>query len=247
MTERNIKLTIAYDGTAYHGWQRQAQGITTVQQTIETALPRIVNHPVCLRASGRTDTAVHASGQVANFRTASPIPSERLAPALNSRLPKDIRIRRSQRVPDDFDAILSARSKLYRYRVFNHPDMPAHIANYCYHYWLPCDLAAMQLAARALVGTHDFASFAAAGQKRLSTVRTLLTCSIHQKYHNLYFDLEGTGFLYHMVRNIVGTLLEIGRGFWPPERIGPILAAASRAAAGPMAPPQGLCLQWVKY
>ncbi len=247
MTERKIKLTIAYDGSAYRGWQRQAQGIPTVQQTIEAVLARVVKHPVRLRASGRTDTAVHALGQVANFRTNSPIPSQRLALALNARLPKDIRIRRSQTVPDNFDAIASAHSKLYRYTVFNHTDMPAQLANYAYHFWLPCNLPAMQHAARALVGTHDFASFAAAGQERLSTVRTLLACHIHQKYHNIYFDLEGTGFLYHMVRNIVATLLEIGRGFWPPERIHTILAAADRSVAGPMAPPQGLCLQWVKY
>jgi tRNA pseudouridine38-40 synthase len=247
MTQRNVKLTIAYDGSGYHGWQRQSDGITSVQQTIEETMMRIVNHPVALRAAGRTDTGVHAEGQVANFFTDSPIPTAKLAHAINSRLPQDIRIKLSEDVSDDFDSTLSAKSKLYRYTVFNHSNLPPRADKYCYHYYLKCETAPMQIAAQKLIGEHDFASFASAGNVRQTTARILVRCQVWKKYHWLYFDLEATGFLYHMVRNLVGTLLEIGRGHWQPEDIETILAALDRSAAGPMTPPNGLCLQWVKY
>jgi len=247
MTERNVKLTIAYDGSGYHGWQRQSDGICSVQQTIEETMMRIVNHPVSLRASGRTDTGVHAEGQTANFFTDTPIPTARLAHAINSRLPRDIRIKKSEEAPDDFDAMISVKSKLYRYTIFNHSNLPPRADKYCYHYYRNCETTQMQAAAQKLIGEHDFASFASSGSERQSTVRNLLRCQVWKKFHWLYFDLEATGFLYHMVRNIVGTLLEIGRGHWQPEDIETILAARDRSAAGPMTPPNGLCLQWVKY
>ncbi|MBN1844166.1 MAG: tRNA pseudouridine(38-40) synthase TruA [Sedimentisphaerales bacterium] len=247
MSQRNIKLVIAYDGSGYHGWQRQQADVATVQQTLEEVLVRVVKHPVSLRAAGRTDTGVHAAGQVANFFSDTPIPTERLAPAISARLPRDIRIRSSRRVPDDFDATRSARSKLYRYTVYRGGLLPVCHQRYCYHYYLPCRLAAMQQAADRLRGEHDFASFASAGGPRLTTVRRLLRCQVWQRYDWLYFDLEATGFLYHMVRNIVGTLLEIGRLDRSPEWIETVLAARQRPAAGPMVPPNGLCLQWVKY
>jgi len=245
--QRNVKLTIAYDGSNYHGWQRQADGIATIQQTIEDTLVRVVKHPATIRGSGRTDTGVHAAGQVANFFTDTAIPTERLAPALNSRLPGDIRIRKSRDVGDNFDSMTSTRSKLYRYCVYNHRHLPPQSDKYCYHYYYPCQLEPMQRAAGALIGRHDFASFAAAAGQRQTTIRTLLRCQVFRRYHWLNFDLEATGFLYHMVRNIVGALLEIGRGHWPAERITDILNARDRAAAGPMAPPNGLTLQWVHY
>ena len=244
---RKVKLTIAYDGSDYNGWQRQVDGIPTIQQVMEQAISRLVKHPMSLRASGRTDTGVHAAGQVACFRTISPIPEYRMPHAINSRLPRDIRIVSAQPVDKGFDAIGSAQSKLYRYTVFNHPNLPPQAARYCYHYYIPCKLAPMQTAADMLIGEHDFASFAASGHERKTTVRKLLRCQVSRQYNWLYFDIEATGFLYHMVRNIVGTLLDIGRGFWPPERITDILAARDRSAAGPMVPPNGLCLQWVRY
>ena len=244
---RKIKLTIAYDGSGYHGWQRQADGIETVQQVMEQAIARLVKHPMSLRASGRTDTGVHAAAQVACFRTNSPIPESRFPHAINSRLPREIRVVNAQLVDGGFDAILSAQSKLYRYTVFNHTNMPPQADRYCYHYYIPCKLAPMQAAADMLIGEHDFASFAASGHERQTTVRRLLRCHVWRQYDWLYFDLEATGFLYHMVRNIVGTLLEIGRGYWPPEQITDILAARDRSAAGPMVPANGLCLQWVRY
>ena len=247
MTERNVKLTIAYDGSGYHGWQRQSDGICSVQQTIEETMMRIVNHPVSLRAAGRTDTGVHAEGQVANFCTDTPIPTARLAHAINSRLPRDIRIKKSEEAPDDFDAMVSVKSKLYRYTIFNHSNLPPQMDKYCYHYYRNCETTPMLVTAQKLIGEHDFASFASSGNKRQTTVRNLLRCQVWKKFHWLYFDLEATGFLYHMVRNIVGTLLEIGRGRWQAEEIESILAARDRSAAGPMTPPNGLCLQWVKY
>jgi tRNA pseudouridine38-40 synthase len=246
MVRRNIKLTLSYDGSNYHGWQRQ-DNFVTVQQVLELAMARVVNHPVNLCGSGRTDSRVHAAGQVANVFIDSPIPDERLHMAVNTRLPNDIRVLSARTVPDDFDAITSAKSKLYRYAVFNHSDLPPAMANYCWHYWRSCQLEPMRQAAAALLGTHDFASFAAAGSVRKTTVRTLTRCQVQRKYHWLYFDLEADGFLYHMVRNVVGTLIEVGRGHWPAEKIAEILAARSRSAAGRMAPPQGLTLQWVRY
>ena len=247
MAERNVKLIIAYDGSNYHGWQKQTDGIVTVQEVLENACAQVVNHPVALRGSGRTDTGVHAAGQVANFRTCTPIPSQRLHHAINSRLPRNIRIKKAQDVGDDFDAITSARSKLYRYTVYNHSDITPQADKYCYHFYRDCDLVAVQAAAARLMGEHDFASFASTGHPRQSAVRTLRRCEVFRKFHWVYFDMEADGFLYHMVRNIVGTLLEMGRGHWPVEKIDEILTARDRAAAGPMVPAEGLCLMWVRY
>ena len=247
MSRRNVKLTIAYDGSGYHGWQRQERQIITVQQVLENCMARVVKHPVSLRASGRTDTGVHASGQVANFSTDTPIPSQRLHHAINTRLPGDIRIKRAEDINDTFDAIASAQSKLYRYRVFNHAHLPPQAEKYCYHYYGPCAVPPMHQAAKLLLGEHDFKSFESTGNERENTVRTMLRCHVARKYHWINFDVEATGFLYHMVRNIVGTLLEVGRGHWPPQRMVELLAARDRRQAGPMVPPNGLSLQWVRY
>ncbi|KPK76963.1 MAG: hypothetical protein AMJ79_04885 [Phycisphaerae bacterium SM23_30] len=247
MLERNIKLGIAYDGGNYHGWQRQQDGISTVQETLELALVHVVKHSVSLRAAGRTDTGVHAAGQVANFISDTPIPTRKLPHAVNSRLPADIRITGAQEVPDDFDAGTSARSKLYRYTVYNNKFRPPTSEKYCYHFYHLCDVSIMQKAAALLMGEQDFAGFASVGSIRQTTIRTMMRCQIWRKYYWLYFDMEADGFLYHMVRNIVGTLLEIGRGHWPAEKITEILESHDRNAAGPMAPANGLSLRWVKY
>ena len=237
----------AYDGSGYHGWQRQASPIVTVQQTLEEAIVRVVKHPLTIRGSGRTDTGVHAAGQVANFVTTSAIPDYRLHHAINTRLPKDIRVLSARNVDPDFDSIASARGKLYRYVIHNHEHLPPAARNYCYHYYHNCSVEPMRQAAAALTGSHDFASFASAGREYQTSVRNLFCCEVWQQYHRIYFDFQADGFLYHMVRNIVGTLLEIGRGRWQPDCIPEILAARARAAAGPMAPPNGLTLQWVRY
>ena len=244
---RNVKLTISYDGGGYHGWQRQKEGITTVQQVLEEAIERALGHSVKIRGSGRTDTGVHATGQVANFFTDSPIPTEKMHRVITRHLPADIRVTTAEDVSDDFDPIISSHSKLYRYTVFNHYEIPIRVRPYCYQYYHDCNITSMQTAAAMLVGEHDFAGFTSAGTKRKSTVRTLYRCQVWRKYHYIYFDLEGNGFLYHMVRNIAGTLLDIGRGYRLPDCVHEILSAKDRNAAGPMAPANGLCLQWVKY
>lgn len=247
MSQGNVKLTITYDGNAYHGWQRQIGSITTVQQVLEEAIARAVGHAVTVRGAGRTDTGVHAAGQVANFSAESPIPTVRLHRVISKYLPRDVRVIRAEDVDESFDAITSAKSKLYRYTVFNHNELPLTMKNYCYQYYHRCDETLMRQAAEELIGEHDFAGFTSANCARRSTRRRLYRCQVWRKYHRVYFDLEGNGFLYHMVRNIVGTLLEIGRGRWPVERIGEILAAKDRNSAGPMAPACGLSLQWVRY
>ena len=208
---------------------------------------RVVKHPVSLRASGRTDAGVHAAGQTANFFTSSPIPIERIPHAVNSRLPRDIRIRRAEHIDDMFDSTLSVKSKLYRYRLCNSEYCPPEAIRYCYHYWYHCDIAKMQQACALLVGEHDFTSFACPRGQRQSNVRTIIRCQVRKRYHWMYFDLQANGFLYHMVRNIVGTLLDVGRGRWTPQFVSEILAARDRAAAGPMVPAAGLSLRWVKY
>ena len=246
-SERNIKITIAYDGSDYHGWQRQIDGLVTVQQTLEEALVRVVKHPLTIRGSGRTDTGVHAQGQVANFRTTSKVPTERLHLAVNARMPKSIRVKKAEEVAADFDSIRSAQSKLYRYLVVNHENVDPCMVRYCYHFWKKCDEHLMQEAANYFLGEHDFAAFATTRHKRLTTVRHLMRCEVSRENEKIYFDLQANGFLYNMVRNIVGTLLEIGRGHWSVSRAPEILAGKVRRHAGPKAPPHGLTLQEVYY
>ncbi len=248
MEQRNVKLTVAYDGSGYHGWQRQTDNIITVQQVLESAIVKTVHHPINLRGSGRTDTAVHALGQVANFFTNTQIPTEKLYHAINSRLPdKSIRVRKSEDVSEKFDAITSAKSKLYRYAMFNHEEIDPRDMRYCYHYSFPCDANRMSEAAKLLLGEHDFTSFASAGNDRECNIRHLMRCDVSREGHWIYFELEANGFLYNMVRNIVGTLVEIGRSHWAVEKIPEILAALDRKEAGFKAPAEGLTLMWVKY
>ena len=244
---RNIKLTIAYDGSAYHGWQIQTADLATVQAVLKDVIQHVVRHPVDLKGTSRTDAGVHADGQVANFSTDCEIPVDRLRLAINSRCPRDIYISQAEEVPVDFHASFTARSKLYRYRVYNGSDKPVHLINKVYHYWRELDVEKMAQAAAMLVGRHDFAGFASASDRRGSSERTLLRCDVYRQGPEVIFEIEGDGFLYNMVRNIVGTLLEIGRGHWPIERIEQILASRDRQQAGPTVPGAGLTLMWVKY
>ncbi len=245
---RNIKLVVAYDGTEFHGWQSQPE-LRTVQGVLEQAARRVTRHQVDLIGSGRTDAGVHAAGQVANFVTECPIPEEKLLGALGARLPKDVTLVAVGDVALEFHATRSATSKLYRYRVYNAPGRPVRQQrqNYCYHFWHPLDIDAMRAAAESLIGTHDFASFAGTGSERETTIRTVMRCAIQRRYDEVLFDLEGGGFLYNQVRNMVGTLIEVGRGRWPPQQVAEILVRRDRSAAGPTAPARGLCLQWVRY
>jgi tRNA pseudouridine38-40 synthase len=248
-TTRNIKLVIAYNGRAYHGWQRQKDDLPTIQKAIEDAATTVMKHRVILHGAGRTDAGVHADGQVANFRTPNTsIPVTGLRRAINARLPGGIVIHSADEVPMGFHASRSATGKTYHYRIHTAPTRPVALAGLVYHlpHW-PLDVDMMSKAARRLVGTHDFAGLATSGDQRENTVRTIFTCQVAATGPEIGITVQGDGFLYNMVRNIVGTLVEIGRGHWAPTRIDEILAAADRSLAGPTAPPDGLSLQCVHY
>jgi tRNA pseudouridine38-40 synthase len=247
------KLTIAYRGTNYFGWQSQADAggpepvRPTVQQTMEEAIASITRHPVTLIGASRTDGGVHAKGQVAHFDTdQTQIPAEGLRRAVNHKMPTDILIKRIQAVPDTFDAIRSTERKRYQYVIWNSPYRPVFFNDLVWHRWTMLDVPAMARAAALLEGEHDFASFARPGHKRKHTVRTIYSCQVHYRWPKLIIGVEGSGFLWNMVRIIVGTLAEVGMGRRTAESMVQTLAARNRTAAGPTAPPQGLYLQWVK-
>jgi len=245
---RNVKLVIAYNGAAYHGWQRQIAGIDTVQERVENAASRVMGHPVTIFGAGRTDAGVHATGQVANFHTPIyNIPLEGMRRGINSRLPQDIVVQSAQDVPDDFHASRSAKGKTYRYRIYTAPNRSVSLYRQVYHYWRPLDAARMHLGAQRLVGTHDFRGLAQSAEARDNTVRTIFRCDVATDGPEILVTVQGNGFLYNMVRNIVGTLMEIGRGHWEADRIDLILASRDRTNAGPTAPPDGLTLVCVHY
>lgn len=246
--ERNVRLLIAYDGTEFHGWQRQP-GQRTVQGELEAALSRTWRHPVELIGSGRTDAGVHALGQVANARTSSTLNVGKIRHAVVSRLPADIGVRAVQDVSPEFHATRHAVSKLYRYRLHNAAHRPVHhhAGRFTYHCWVPLDVSRMRAAATAFLGTHDFTALAASGCVRESMVRTVFRCDVTRCGDEIQVDIEGSGFLQHQVRNMVGTLVEVGRGRWEPEAVERILQSGDRRHAGPTLPAHGLCLQWVRY
>jgi len=245
---RNVRFVIAYDGTDFHGWQSQP-GLRTVQGLIEQAARRAVRHQVELIGSGRTDAGVHAAGQVANFSTDCRIPAEKLGRAIGSRLSKDMCILDVRDVSLAFHSTRSTISKLYRYRIHNarHRPVTRCTQRQTYHFWQKLDLDRMRAGARHFIGRMDFAAMASKGSERETTVRTVLRCEVERSYDEVRIDVEGVGFLYNQVRNMVGTLVEVGRGHWAPERVGEILASRDRRTAGPTAPARGLCLQWVRY
>jgi tRNA pseudouridine38-40 synthase len=252
---RNIRLTIAYDGTDFHGWQRQPQ-LLTVQEALETRIAKIAGSRVTLYGSGRTDAGVHAAGQVANFKTESPIPCRSLVKALNDILPVAIRVRKAEDVPPEFHARYSAKAKTYRYRILHAAVCPPYLARYVYHHPYPLDVQRMAQAAKLLEGEHDFTSFAGSDQalrekmrNQDSNVRQLFLSrvSVRKELRMIVYEVRGSGFLHHMVRNIVGTLLEVGSGKIWPEDIPRILEARDRCRAGPTAPASGLWLVRVEY
>lgn len=246
--ERNIKLVLAYDGTEFHGWQRQA-GVRTVQQEVEDVLRRVLRHPLHVLGASRTDAGVHARGQVAAVVTTASIPVENLGRAIGHRLPPDVALVSAATAAAEFHPSRDAYGKLYRYRIFNAVRRPVEVlaARYAWHVWYPLDLDAMRAAAAELIGRHDFAAFASQGSPRATTIRTVWRIGIRRCAYEVLIDVEGDGFLYNQVRNMVGTLVEVGRGHWLPERVQAILAGCDRSQAGPTAPPHGLCLQWVRY
>ncbi len=242
---RNIRIILAYDGTAYHGWQIQ-DGVPTVQGILRGALYKITGEQVNLVGSGRTDAGTHVRGLVANFITYSLIPPARLSRALNSILPRDIRVLSARRVPAAFHARFSAHSKVYRYQVYRGPVLLPHLAREYYHYPYAIDVSVMRRAARRFVGEHDFASFAA-GTPQKNTVRRIFRCELKHKGHRLILTVEGNGFLHHMVRNMAGTLLEVGRGRMSLEEFKRLFKSRDRTLAGFTAPAHGLILLRVRY
>ena len=252
---RNIRLTISYDGTDFHGWQRQPRA-PTVQETLETRIARITCAAVTLYGSGRTDAGVHAAGQVANFTTECPIPCASLQKALNDILPVSIRVREAQEAAADFHARHSAKAKTYRYRILQGPICPPFLARYVYHHPYPLDTQQMARAARLLEGEHDFTSFAGSDPARKekegqegSNVRKVFYSRIvvRKKLQMIIYEVRGSGFLHHMVRNVVGTLLEVGSGKLSPDDIPAIVRARDRSEAGATAPANGLWLVRVAY
>jgi tRNA pseudouridine38-40 synthase len=244
---RNIKLTLSYDGTDFNGWQTQP-GYRTVQETLEQAIAKLTGQEgVRVNASGRTDAGVHALGQVVNFYSSTLHAPDVLVRAINAHLPPDVVVRDAADVPQAFDANHDAKRKLYRYVIHDGATPDPFLRRYCCHSRHPLDASAMRRAAEPLKGRHDFHSFETDWPNRMSSVRTITHVSVNRFSDWLWLDVEADGFLYNMVRAIAGTLINVGRGYWPEEQVPRILHAEDRAQAGPTAPAQGLFLVRVTY
>jgi tRNA pseudouridine38-40 synthase len=257
---RNLKIILAYDGAGFSGWQVQPER-RTVQGALAEALARLTGEPVMPQGSGRTDAGVHALAQVATVAVAVPIPVANLRMALNHILPPSIRVVEVEEVPPDFHARTSAVAKTYRYRIFRGQVCPPFLARYVYHHPWPLDEQAMAAAAPLVGGEHDFTSFAAVDPERIqriaaaetgaagpSNVRTIFASDFCREGEELVYTVRGSGFLHHMVRNLIGTFLLVGKGTLSPAEIPRILAAVSRSAnPGATAPASGLYLVKVEY
>jgi tRNA pseudouridine38-40 synthase len=244
--ERNIKLTLQYDGTAYAGWQYQKNALT-IQQVVEEAIESLTGQHSTVIAAGRTDRGVHALGQVTNFKTESNIPTDRWLYALNAVLPEDIRVIDAQDVLPLFHARFDAKGKLYRYIIWNAPYSSALLRNFSLHVARPLDTDAMRMAAQYFVGTHDFSSFQASGSTVRDTVRNIWDISIQTDGKMISISISGDGFLYNMVRIMVGTLIDVGIGKMAVCDAKLILEARDRKRAGKTAGPHGLYLVKVYY
>ena len=249
---RNLKLTLAYDGTDFAGWQVQP-GTRTIQGELATAIGRITGEKVLPQGSGRTDAGVHAIGQVATLPTESVIPAENLVIALNDILPSSIRIMTVEEVEPDFHARKSAKAKTYRYRIYRGAICPPFLSRYVWHYPYPLDESAMESAARLVEGKHDFTSFAAVdperrrGETEISNERQIFSSNWRRESSELIYEVCGNGFLHHMVRNLVGTFLLIGKGTLLADDLSKIIEKKDRSAAGATAPASGLYLVEVQY
>lgn len=245
---RRIRITVEYDGTAYCGWQVQPNGVS-IQEKLEQAVTQLTGEPARVRGASRTDSGVHARGQVAVFDTGSRIPAERFAVALNSCLPDDIAVTASAEAAPDFDPRRGAARKLYRYTIHNSPCRPALAFRFAWHLKQPLDAARMSEAARLFEGEHDFTSFSRqeCNTPDADNRRLLFRSEIICAGESIIYEVEGRSFLYNMVRNLVGTLVDVGSGLIEPGRIPEILARRNRAAAGQGAPAKGLCLEWIRY
>lgn len=243
---RNIKLTIEYDGTGYHGWQSQVNAIS-VQGVLEKALSSLTGEACSLTGASRTDAGVHACGQTANFFTDSNIPPSKYFLALNSIIPDDISIVKSEEVSPDFHSRFSAKGKRYKYLVYNMRHPSALMRNRSYHVPLPLNLDHMKEAGAFFIGKHDFSAFQASGSAAKTSVRTITGLTLERKDSLIELNISGDGFLYNMVRIITGTLIDVGLGRTPVNEIPDIISNGDRHAAGRTAPPQGLYLIEVFY
>ena len=249
---RNLKLTLAYDGTEFSGWQVQPDA-PTVQGTLALAIGRLTGETVLPQGSGRTDAGVHALAQVASFATASAVPSQNFLKALNDLLPASIRILEVVEVATDFHPRKSAKAKTYRYRICRAPVCSPFLARYVWHFPYPLAEEPMMEAAAQVAGEHDFTSFAAVDPERglenteVSNVRTIFSSAFQREQDEFIYTVRGSGFLHHMVRNLVGTFLLVGKRTLQPADVARILAARDRSAAGATAPACGLVLVSVEY
>ena len=243
---RNIKLTIAYDGTGYSGWQFQKNG-SSVQETIQKAIKKVTGQALHLTGSGRTDAGVHAAAQTANFKTLSKLPVKNIQMALNTSLPRDIVIIAAEEAGPSFDSRHSAKSKVYRYTIFNNDFLPPLLRHYAAKCYYALDIRLMRKAARALEGRRDFKAFQAKDGVEKKSVRTLKSVKVKKEGDVINIDMEADGFLYNMARNIAGTLVDVGRGRIPADGIGNILKKKDRRLSGPTMPAKGLCLVKVNY
>ena len=245
--QRNLLLKLAYDGTRYHGWQIQENAVT-VQQVFQEALCKVTGRQEDLKACSRTDTGVHAREFCVSLKTESPIPEERLVAALNHYLPQDVAVRSCQRVGEDFHARYSCKGKEYCYEIWNHPVREPFLAGRALHYWYPIDEALLDQAARHYLGSHDFSSFCTLDKREQGDLtRRVFTSRVERRGDLVVFTVGADGFLYNMVRIMVGTLLRVQQGKFSPEDIPGILEAKDRKAAGPTAPACGLYLNRVFY
>jgi tRNA pseudouridine38-40 synthase len=249
---RNIKLVLSYDGCDFSGWQVQPDK-ATVQGTLATCIGRLTGESVLPQGSGRTDAGVHALAQVASFSTASRIPVQNLAGALNDLLPSSIRVLQASEVSESFHARKSARGKTYRYRIYRGAICPPFLARYVWHYPYPLEEESIKQAAGAVIGEHDFTSFAAVDpetgrdDQEKSSMRTIYSSEWQRDREELVYTVRGSGFLHHMVRNLVGTFLLVGRGTLRPGDVTTILSGRDRSLAGATAPACGLYLVSVEY
>jgi tRNA pseudouridine38-40 synthase len=249
---RNLKLILAYDGAEFSGWQVQPDA-TTVQGTLASAIGRLTAEKVLPQGSGRTDAGVHALAQIVTFVTESSVPTENFVKALNDILPASVRVLSVEQMPAEFHARHSAKAKTYRYRIYRGPICPPFLARYVWHYPYPLDEDAMARAAELVVGEKDFTSFAAVDPERgkdgeiVSNVRTIFRSGWSRDGEEFVYTVRGSGFLHHMVRNLVGTFILVGRGTLQIEDLTRILEAKDRSTAGATAPASGLYLVGVEY
>lgn len=244
--KRKIKLLIEYDGSGYHGWQFQLNGLS-IQEVLENCIKKIVKKKTTLHSSGRTDAGVHAEGMVAHFTTDSKMTESEFMRAFNSDLPHDIVIKKVLVVPTEFDARRSAGKKTYRYTILNRPYPSALLYQRCLFIPFSLNISAMRRGKNYLVGRHDFTSFRAANCGAKNPIRQIYKIDLLKRGDFIYLEFEGNGFLKHMVRNIVGTLVQVGKNQIKASDVGRILESKDRKQAGPTAQPQGLCLVGVEY